>query len=122
MTYSGFKSYLYAGLARNDPRVTAALDWIVNNYTLEENPGMGTYGLSYYFVVFARAMSAYGAETVPPAATGSKGPRDWRRDLTERLARLQQPDGSFRVVDDRWMESDPVLITAYSLLALESAR
>jgi hypothetical protein len=122
MTYSGFKSYLYAGLARNDPRVTAALDWIVNNYTLEENPGMGTDGLYYYFVVFARAMSAYGAETVPPAATGSKGPRDWRRDLTERLARLQQPDGSFRVVDDRWMESDPVLITAYSLVALESAR
>jgi hypothetical protein len=34
---------------------------------------------------------------------------------------LQEPDGSFKSVDDRWMENDPVLITAYSLIALGEA-
>ena len=38
-------------------------------------------------------------------------------DLVDRLAGLQSEDGSFRSVDDRWMEDNPLLITAYSLLA-----
>ena len=41
ITYAGFLSYIYADLKREDPRVTAALDWLRGNYTLEENPGMG---------------------------------------------------------------------------------
>ncbi|CAG0952789.1 hypothetical protein PHYC_00292 [Phycisphaerales bacterium] len=122
MTYSGFKSYVYAGLARNDPRVVAAREWIARNYTLEENPGVGTDGLYYYLLVFSRAMHAWGEPTL--RAVGAEGgpvTHEWKQDLVERLSRLQQSDGSFRSVDDRWMESDPVLITAYSLVALEHA-
>ncbi|GJQ29103.1 MAG: hypothetical protein HBSAPP03_09870 [Phycisphaerae bacterium] len=123
MTYSGFKSYLYAGLSRNDPRVTLAREWIGRHYTLEENPGAGTDGLYYYYVVFARANEAFGEATVPAVgADGVVTPRDWRGDLVARLATLQQPDGSFRSVDDRWMENNPVLITAYSLVALRHAK
>lgn len=119
MTYSGFKSYLYAGLARTDPRVQAARSWIAENYTLEENPGAGTDGLYYYFVVFARANAAFGEPTIRTRGpTGRPTDHDWKGDLVHRLAGLQQPDGSFKSVDDRWMESDPVLITAYSLVAL----
>ncbi|MCE7973592.1 MAG: hypothetical protein DYG92_04595 [Leptolyngbya sp. PLA1] len=120
MSYSGFKSYLYAGLTANDPRVKAAQGWIARNYTLEENPGVGSDGLYYYFLVFARALSASGLDSVPSPDGGA--PRDWRADLVARLTGLQQPDGSFRPVDDRWMENDPVLITAYSLIALQEAR
>jgi squalene-hopene/tetraprenyl-beta-curcumene cyclase len=118
MTYAGFKSYLYAGLKKDDPRVQAAREWIAQNYTLEENPHMGTDGLYYYFVTFARAMEAFGEEEIETAG-GEK--RRWADDLIDRLAELQNEDGSFRSVDDRWMENDPVLITAYSLLALQHA-
>lgn len=118
MTYAGFKSYLYAGLKKNDPRVTAAREWIARNYTLKENPGAGTDGLYYYFVTFARAMDAWGEEEIEVSG-GAK--RRWADDLIDRLAELQNEDGSFRSVDDRWMENDPVLITAYSLLALQHA-
>ncbi len=38
MTYSGFKSMLYAGLGKNDPRIKAAIKWIESNWTLEYNP------------------------------------------------------------------------------------
>lgn len=123
MTYSGFKSYLYAGLSRDDVRVTLAREWIARNYTLEENPGAGTDGLYYYFLIFARANRAFGEATVPVVgADGKAAPRDWRADLTARLGTLQQAEGSFKSVDDRWMENDPVLITAYSLLALRYAQ
>lgn len=123
MTYSGFKSYLYAGLSSQDPRVLAAMDWIGRNYTLDENPGVGTDGLYYYYVVFARAMHASGKANVRVInAAGDATERAWADDLVVRLATLQQPDGSFKVVDDRWMENDPVLITAYSLIALQQAR
>lgn len=123
MTYAGFKSYLHAGLTKDDPRVAAALDWMRHNYTLEENPGVGTDGLYYYFVVFAKALHANGERTIRAAPPGgAMTPRDWAADLTARLASLQNADGSFRPVDDRWMENDPVLITAYALLALGYAR
>ena len=37
-------SYAYAELDKTDPRVTAVQKWLVDNYTLEENPGMGAQG------------------------------------------------------------------------------
>lgn len=123
MTYAGFKSYLYAQLPRDDIRVTAALDWIRRNYTVSENPGMGTDGLYYYYVTFARALRAWGEPVVAPITEGGdpSAPRDWANDLVDRLAGLQDADGSFRSLNDRWMENDPVLITAYALIALNEA-
>jgi squalene-hopene/tetraprenyl-beta-curcumene cyclase len=125
MTYSGFKSYLYAGLKKDDPRVQAAMEWIGKNYTLDENPGIGPDGLYYYYVVFARAMHAYGDPTVKAVSKdGASQDHLWANDLIAKFATLQNEDGSFRVLskDARWMEFNPVLITAYSLVALESAK
>lgn len=126
MTYAGFKSYLYADLTRDDPRVVAAYEWLKQNYTLEENPGIGTDGMYYYFVTFARAMDAWNESTIEVTIRGSGDARtetrDWANDLIDRLATLQNDDGSFRSVDDRWMENNQVLITSYALLALQHAR
>ncbi|MFG0256332.1 MAG: prenyltransferase/squalene oxidase repeat-containing protein [Phycisphaerales bacterium JB043] len=123
ITYAGFKSYLYADLTRDDPRVQLAYDWIRRNYTLDENPGLGMQGLYYGYVTFAKAMDAYGEEFITTLRPdGSPGEtRDWANDLIDALASLQNEDGSFRSVHDRWMENNTVLITAYSLLALQHA-
>lgn len=64
MTYAGFKSYIYAELPREDPRVEAARAWIASNYTVTENPGLGDEGYYYYLVTFARALDAWGEPTV----------------------------------------------------------
>lgn len=205
VTYAGFKSYVYAGLSASDPRVQAVLGWIGENYTLAENPSLGTDGVYYYTIMFARAMNAFGQDTVrvtrfapyrctvwinnlpadaneatlrkdwPALATASaiviwpngtgastsqalayfakdaeaieavkavdgqsvgavklsasmtNNPdvpqeRNWRHDVIDQLSRLQNADGSFRSLDDRWMENNPVLITAYALIALQEAR
>lgn len=122
MTYVGFKSLIYADLPRTEPRVTAARGWIERNYTLDENPGMGAQGQYYYYLSMARALDAWGEPTISVRVDG-KPPRqaDWRLELIAKLAALQEADGSFRVLDQRWMESDPVLITAYALITLETA-
>jgi len=208
MTYAGFKSYLYAGLTPQDPRVVAAVDWARTHWTLQENPATGSDGYYYFLVMFARAMEARNEPTLAvtagapyrssalltgvsasatpesiktaissqagspklttvimlpgtrravvyvekedqmdalesafagvlvgnpgaPLFTGyakaeplAKGaaPLDWRTALIDRLEAMQNPDGSFVTIDDRWMENNPSLTTAYALVALQHAR
>lgn len=194
MSYAGFKGMIYAGLSPSDPRVAAVRRWISENYTLAENPGLGTDGVYYFLLMMARGLDASGLNTIEVsrvaparctvaitglkdsatdasvraelpalgkaaaivpsrdgapalayfateadalaaveampsdgevrgalAVLGEPGVRNWRDDLIDQLARLQNDDGSFRSVDDRWMENNPVLITAYSLIALKHA-
>ena len=124
MTYAMLKSYVYAGLTKDDPRVKAAWDWISKNWTLNENPGMmagnpenAKAGLYYYYMTLARALDAYNQ----PIITDPQGNKhDWRVELIARMAELQQPDGSW-TGDKRWQEDNPVLASSYALIALECA-
>lgn len=116
MTYSGLKSFLYAGVAKDDPRVKAAIDWIRRHYTLQENVGRGKAGLYYYYHTFAKAMNALGEDSFVDA-TGKK--HAWRQELFDELKNRQQADGSWRNADDRaFGEASPELATAFALLAL----
>lgn len=115
MTYAGLKSFLYAGVSKEDIRVKAALDWIRRHYDLTTNPGMGQQGLYYYYHVFAKSMDATG-ETFIVDLDGKS--HNWRADLIRQLSKLQRDDGSWTNPADRWYEGDPNLVTAYSLLAL----
>lgn len=116
MTYGGLRSFLYAGVSRDDPRVKGAVGWIRRHYTLEENPGMKQAGLFYYYHTFAKAMAALGEDRFEDA-NGQK--HDWRRELFEALKKRQQPNGSFINKGDRQFgEADPNLATGFALLAL----
>ena len=115
MTYAGLKSFLYAGIDKDDLRVRAALDWISRHYDLTSNPGVGQQGLFYYYHVFAKALDAYGEDLIVDA-DGQQ--HDWRSDLLVQLSDKQQPDGAWTNPADRWYEGDPNLVTSYSLLAL----
>lgn len=115
MTYAGFKSMIYAGVHRDDPRVKAAYDWIQKHYTLDENPGMGPQGLFYYYHTFAKALAAIGDEKIVDA----KGdPHNWRAELAAKYLAAQNADGSWVNKTPRWLEGDPNLVTAYALLSL----
>jgi squalene-hopene/tetraprenyl-beta-curcumene cyclase len=119
MTYAGFKSLVYAGLTKDDPRVKAALDYIRKNYTLDENPGMGQGGLYYYYQAFAKTMDALGE----PTFTDAQGrAHNWRAELAAALVKRQAADGSWVNPADRFMEGDPNLVTAFALIALSYAR
>lgn len=115
MTYAGLKSMIYAGVTADDPRVQAALGWLKKHYDLESNPGMGTAGLFYYYMTFAKALAALGQDQF----IDEKGvAHDWRKELTETLAKKQRADGSWVNENSRWLEGDASLVTGYALLAL----
>lgn len=125
MSYAGLKSFIYAGLTKDDPRVQAAWKWVSNNWTLDENPGIRTanpadaqWGLYYYFNTLAVTLNQYDQPTITDANGKT---HDWRLELIDKLATLQNPDGSW-TGNKRWMESDPILVTSYVLHALENAR
>lgn len=117
MTYAGFKSMIFAGLTQDDPRVAAALSFIRQNYSLETNPGMGDAGLFYYYHTFAKALAA-GKIDILDDASGT--PHVWRDELVKVLSDTQLDDGSWvNKTNERWMEGNRNLVTAYALLALD---
>jgi squalene-hopene/tetraprenyl-beta-curcumene cyclase len=115
MTYAGLKSFLYAGVGKDDPRVKAAVGWVKNHYTLDENPGMGSTGLYYYYHTFAKAMAALGEDQFEDA----KGVKhDWRKELLDTLQKRQKADGSWANENKAFLENTPELATAFAVLAL----
>jgi squalene-hopene/tetraprenyl-beta-curcumene cyclase len=116
MTYAGLKSFLYAGVSKDDPRVKAAVAWVKKHYTVTENPGMGQAGLYYYYHTFAKAMDALGEEMFEDA---KKVRHDWRQELFDELKKKQQADGSWvNTKSPAFLENMPELATAFALLAL----
>ncbi len=121
MTYSGLLGLIYAKVDRDDPRVRSAFDWACKHWTLEENPGMGSEGLFFFYNVISRSLSAYGAEVVP---TTDGTYTNWRKEVARKLISMQTIDpatghGYWVNKDGRYWERDPTLVTAYSVLALE---
>lgn len=115
MGYTGLKSMIFAGLNKDDPRVKAALQWITDHYDIENNPGMGSAGLYYYYHTFTAGLSAAGITTL----TDNEGAdHDWKADLIAELAERQNEDGSWSNDNSRWFENDKSLATAFSLMAL----
>ena len=119
MTYAGFKSFIYADLGGDDPRVRAALDWIRKHWTFEENPELGQQGLFYYYQTAAKALKAWsdlsGEKTVMDARRRS---HDWRTELSEAVLKRQKADGSWGNDADRWYEGYPPVPTSYAITAL----
>ncbi len=118
ISYVGLLSYIYADLKRDDPRVQAAVDWLQKNFTLQENPGMGSAGLYYYYHTMAKALSAYGLDELK---VGSEK-INWPEKLSLQLLNLQRPDGSWLNENGRWWEKETPLVTSYAILTLEFAR
>ena len=115
MTYAGLKSMIFAGVKADDPRVKAATKWLQTNYSVAENPGMGQAGVYYYYHLMAKSLDALGkAEFVD--AKGNL--HDWRKELSSELIKRQNPNGSWTNENEKWMEGDANLCTAFALLTL----
>ena len=124
MSYAALLSMIYAELDETDIRVVAVKAWLSENFTVKENPGLATkenpnlgqQGLFYYYHTMAKGLAAANVDML-----SSKGGReiDWRNELSNALLSTQASNGSWVNKNSRWWESDPVLVTAYAVLALE---
>ncbi len=119
ITYAGLLAMVHSQLERDDPRVMSALEWASRHWTLEENPGMGQQGLYFFYNVIGRALDA--AQIDALRRPEGEAAIEWRRELAERVLALQRDDGGWVNENGRFWESDPVLSTAYALIALQSA-
>lgn len=118
MTYAGVSAYHDAGVPGDDERVKAAFRWLDRNFTVDENPGLAQQTLYHSYFYLASTLTRVGADTL----AGAQGrPRAWKRPLVEALLARQRPDGSWANPDPRWMESNPVLATAFAVRALKYA-
>lgn len=117
ISYAGLLSLVYADLKKDDPRVTAVIDWLGDNFAINENPGLDQQGLFYYYLSMSKSLAAANLLTLE---TDEGEKIDWRRQLAVQLVNKQREDGSW--VNDkasRWMENNPILVTAYATTALE---
>ena len=112
---------IYAGLTPEDPRVKAARDWAAQNYTVDENPGMG--GQGHLLLPANARQDAAHPRRRHPHRRRRRRPRPWRADVTaklvevaERRRQLDQPRRPLvRGRPRRWSPATP-------LLALERRR
>jgi squalene-hopene/tetraprenyl-beta-curcumene cyclase len=122
MTYAGLLSLIYADVDRNDPRVRSAFDWAVKHWTLDENPGMGQQGLFYFYNVLSKSLAAYGENDLRREDGTAV---NWREEFVKKLVGLQKIDengnGYWQNSENRFWENDPVLVTGYTLIALQMA-
>ena len=116
MSYAGLLSFIYAKVSADDPRVVAVKEWLGKNYSVNENPGMGAEGLYYYYQTMAKALTAANMNTLK-LANGTEV--DWRNELGKKLLSSQRENGSWVNDNGRFMESNAVLVTAYTVLSLE---
>lgn len=120
MTHAGLFSLMMSGVAKSDPRVKAAFDWVRANYTVDENPGArNNDGLFYYYNAFAKSLYVYGEKEI----VDSQGIRhNWRNDLVAKLLSMQAKDGSWvNPYSRQWGEGDKNLVTAWAIIALNLA-
>jgi squalene-hopene/tetraprenyl-beta-curcumene cyclase len=116
-TYAGVLSYSWANVKKSDERVQAVLKWVRDNYTVDENPGMGQKTVYYYYMVFAKALQALG----DPVIVDSRGRRHvWREDLGRKLLELQHPEGFWVNENPAELQNNKVLVTAFTMMAIEA--
>ena len=128
MTYAFLKSMIYAGVSRDDPRVQAAFQWILNNYLLDKNPGFSTkidknadkQGLYYYYHTMSKALLVMKKHAF---RTPDGEMHNWALELSQKIISLQDKDGSWvNGYAERWYEGNPYLVTAYAVLVLNNCR
>ena len=122
MTYTGLLGLLYAQVTRDDPRIRSAFDWAAKHWSLDENPGLGAQGMYFFYNVLTKALAVYGAPAIPRK---EGDPIDWRSAVVEKLLSLRQRDEETGALywayeNGRFWENDPMLVTAYTIIALEA--
>jgi squalene-hopene/tetraprenyl-beta-curcumene cyclase len=116
-TYAGVLSYSWANVKKDDDRVKGVVKWIRDNYTVDENPGMGQKTVYYYYMVFAKALQAVGEPTIVDSRGRS---HNWREELGRKLLSLQNAEGFWvNTVPDE-MQDNKVLVTSFTMAALQA--
>ena len=114
MTGAGIWGLLLSEVPKTDLRVIAAMNWVRKHYTWDGNPGMpiSTNFQYYYYLTMSKALTMYGEKIIDG--------HDWYKEMYDKIVSLQKPDGYWINSDSRGWENQPELVTAYSILSLQT--
>jgi hypothetical protein len=112
-TADGLRALRLCGLAKDHPRVVAARDWLTAHFTSERDPVRES---AYFYQAssITKAFTDVGVEEVD----GPDGKLPWRKFLTDELLTRQRNDGSWKNSILLVREDDPLVATAFAVLAL----
>ncbi len=114
MTAAGISCLLVSrwgrGLQGVEPGVAPGLEWLVERFTIDENPGLPFQWHYYYLYGLERVGRLMDSEFI--------GPHEWYPLGVQWLLAEQQDNGSW---SGRGEEKDPVIATAFALLFLTRA-
>ena len=128
-TADGLRALIAVDGTASSPRAEAALGWLARHYQLDGNPGLALDGATpwgrgiyfYYLQSLARALLAARVVRLKPRDTGEP-PRSWPDELARALALRQAGDGRWQNPSALMNEQDPILSTAFAIIALAAAR
>jgi len=115
MTGAGIWGLRLSNVDKDNPRVDAALDWVIDNYMMDGNPGMSNPGTFqyYYYLSMSKALTMTEPDLI--------GGHNWYQDLSDNLTALQKPEGYWVNDRDAWCwENNKDLVTSYSILSLQT--
>jgi hypothetical protein len=116
-TCDGLRCLSYAGFKQDDPRVTAAVRWIVDHQDVDAVPGFQDLppendwqnGLRfYYYATLAKSLDYLPADAA----------KQRRQSLQAQLQSLQRNDGRWQNDSARMREDDPLIATPLAVLVL----
>jgi squalene-hopene/tetraprenyl-beta-curcumene cyclase len=121
-TADGLRALLACGLPPEHPRVSAARRWLERNFRADAPAGKyaanresSRGGVYYYYCAsVGRALRAVQIKE----AGGSQA--DWQRKLTKEILARQETNGSWANPLVNFREDDPIVATAFALIALSA--
>jgi squalene-hopene/tetraprenyl-beta-curcumene cyclase len=121
-TADGLRALLACGLPLEHPRVRAVREWLQKNFRADAPAGkyaanrQSSRAAVYYYYCASVAQALKAAR----AKAGSAA--NWQTKLTKELLARQQANGSWTNSLVNFREDDPILATAFALIALSACR
>ncbi|MDF1666089.1 MAG: c-type cytochrome [Planctomycetota bacterium] len=130
-TADGLRSLVIVDGSATHKRALAALQWLARNYGFGAVPSLPADGPTpwgealffYYTHSWARALtSAKVARIIKIDENKEEVAHHWPAELTRELARRQRKDGSWKNTSPLMGEDNPMIATAFALLALDATK
>lgn len=125
-TADGLRAFLACGLPLEHPRVRAARGWLQKNFRADAPAGKfaanreSSRAAVYYYYCASVARALRGVQTKYNPGQGSLV--NWPRKLAQELLARQQTNGSWANPLVNFREDDPIVATAFGLIALSACR
>ncbi len=115
-TTDGWHALAALGFAA-EPSAKQAHAWLLEHHRVDANPGVEGGPMH----AFAEAMRGYYRAGSATVFARAGGPADWRAQLVDAIAADQREDGSFSNPNPLQKEDDPLIATAFAVVALAAA-